>query len=221
MRWLGGERLFSVLQEAAPTGVRDADPAYWQLRLDALRMANRPDQFDEAAIDYCVTYEVSPPSWEPARCQVRVSGSNPGTTPPPLSVVSEVSTSFVESQHRPTTRRGADRQVELVGPAGRRHRLDAEQAGCRARPAAHRQRVVRAADPRRFHRRRRPAELGAGAPQREPRRAASSTPTGWWRCSSARWASTSTPRSRCAPSELRSGELRRGWRLKLGARPSC
>ena len=70
MRWLGGERLFTVLQEAAPTGVRDADPAYWQLRLDALRMANRPDQFDEAAIDYCVTYEVSPPSWEPARCQV-------------------------------------------------------------------------------------------------------------------------------------------------------
>ena len=54
-------------QEAAPTGVRDADPAYWQLRLDALRMTNRPDQFDEAAIDYCVTYEVSPPSWEPAQ----------------------------------------------------------------------------------------------------------------------------------------------------------
>ena len=71
-----GERLFTVLQEAAPTGVRDADPAFWQLRLDALRMANRPDQFDEAAIDYCVTYEVSPPSWEPAKCSVRISGSS-------------------------------------------------------------------------------------------------------------------------------------------------
>jgi hypothetical protein len=55
MRWLGGERLFTVLQDAAPTGVRDADPAYWQLRLDALRMTNRPDQFDETAIDYCDT----------------------------------------------------------------------------------------------------------------------------------------------------------------------
>ncbi|MEO6364245.1 MAG: STAS domain-containing protein [Caldimonas sp.] len=98
MRWLSGERLFSVLQEAAPTGVRDADPAFWQLRLDALRMTNRPDQFDEAAIDYCVTYEVSPPSWEPARCVVRISGSNQGTTQPPLSVVSDVSTSFEESQ---------------------------------------------------------------------------------------------------------------------------
>ena len=98
MRWLSGERLFQVLQEAAPTGVRDADPAHWQLRLDALRMTNRPDHFDEAAIDYCVTYEVSPPSWEAARCVVRITGSNQGTTQPPLSVVSDVSTSFQESQ---------------------------------------------------------------------------------------------------------------------------
>ena len=75
MRWLSGERLFTVLQEAAPTGVRDADPAYWQLRLDALRMTNRPDQFDEAAIDYCVTYEVSPPSWEAARCESSASAA--------------------------------------------------------------------------------------------------------------------------------------------------
>jgi len=98
MRWLGGDRLMQVLQDAAPTGVRDADPVFWQLRLDALRMANRADQFDEAAIDYCVTYEVSPPSWESAKCQVRISGSNMSTQSPPMSVVSDVSTSFLESQ---------------------------------------------------------------------------------------------------------------------------
>ena len=98
MRWLSGDRLFIVVQDAAPTGVRDADPAFWQLRLDALRMTNRPDQFDEAAIDYCVTYEVSPPSWEAAKCIVRISGSNQSTTAPPLTLVSDVSTSFQESQ---------------------------------------------------------------------------------------------------------------------------
>ena len=97
MRWLSGEQLFTVLQEAAPTGVRDADPAYWLLRLDALRLANRPDQFDEAAIDYCVTYEVSPPSWERSKCAVRISGSSLSTRSPPMSIVSEVSTTFVES----------------------------------------------------------------------------------------------------------------------------
>lgn len=97
MRWIAGEKLFQVMAEAAPTGVRDADPAFWLTRLDALRLANRADQFDEVAIDYCVTYEVSPPSWEPARCQVRVSGSSLSTRTPPMSVVSDVSTSFLES----------------------------------------------------------------------------------------------------------------------------
>jgi hypothetical protein len=115
MRWLGGDRLFTVLQEAAPTGVRDIDPAFWQVRLDALRMTNRPDQFDEAAIDYCVTYEVSPPSWEPAVCQARVSGSGPSTTSPPLSVVSDVSTSFLESRLTEDTGMVQVGTVELSG----------------------------------------------------------------------------------------------------------
>ncbi|MDE2394150.1 MAG: STAS domain-containing protein [Burkholderiales bacterium] len=97
MRWVAGDRLFSVLSEAAPTGVRDADPAFWLTRLDALRLANRADQFDEAAIDYCVTYEVSPPSWEPARCKVHVSGASMSTRQPSMSVMSGVSTSFHES----------------------------------------------------------------------------------------------------------------------------
>ena len=97
MRWLSGERFLAVLQDAAPNGVRDADPAYWVLRLEALRLANRPDQFDETAIDYCVTYEVSPPSWERAQCQVRIGGAGLSTQSPPLSQVGDVATSFVES----------------------------------------------------------------------------------------------------------------------------
>jgi hypothetical protein len=131
MRWLNGERLFTVLGEQAPTGVRDADPAYWQLRLDALRMCHRPDQFDEAAIDYCVTYEVSPPSWEPAQCQVRISGSDSTTLSPPLSVLSEVSTSFVESQlnedNAAVQVAGVELSGQLVGDIGPTlKKLDAE-----------------------------------------------------------------------------------------------
>ena len=98
MHWLNGEHLFSVLQAATPTGVRDADPAYWRLRLDALRMANCPDQFDETAIDYCVTYEVSPPSWERAMCVALIRGSKLSATQPTMSLIGEVSTSFVESK---------------------------------------------------------------------------------------------------------------------------
>lgn len=99
MRWVAGEHMLQVLQDAAPTGVKDADPAFWALRLDTLRLINRPDQFDEVAIDYCVTYEVSPPSWEAAKCQVKVgNGARASTSTAPLSVVSDISTSFVESQ---------------------------------------------------------------------------------------------------------------------------
>jgi hypothetical protein len=97
MRWLDGDRFFQVLQDAAPTGVRDIDPIFWTVRLEALRLANRPDQFDELAIDYCVTYEVSPPQWEPTKCNVRISGGGASTQSPPMSRVSEVSTGFLES----------------------------------------------------------------------------------------------------------------------------
>ena len=123
MRWLSGEHFLTVLQDASPTGVRDADPAFWLLRLDALRVANRPDQFDETAIDYCVTYEVSPPSWERAKCSVRLSGSTLSTRSPPMSIVSEVSSSFVESSMSDELNAGVqvaavDLSGQLVGDIG-------------------------------------------------------------------------------------------------------
>jgi hypothetical protein len=132
MRWLSGERFLAVLAEAAPTGVRDADPAFWVLRLDALRLANRPDQFDEAAIDYCVTYEVSPPSWERTKCTVRIGGSGLSTQSPPLSQVSEVATSFLESSIEetpggPVQMAAVELSGQLVGDIGQTLRqLDAQ-----------------------------------------------------------------------------------------------
>jgi hypothetical protein len=97
MNWIAGDKLFAVLQELAPTGVRDADPVYWMLRLEALRLAHRPDQFDEVAIDYCVTFEVSPPSWENARCKAQLIGTTHNTQTLSLSVVGEATTSFMDT----------------------------------------------------------------------------------------------------------------------------
>ena len=114
MRWIAGERLLTVLQESAPTGMRDADPVFWLTRLDALRLANRPDQFDEAAIDYCVTYEVSPPSWEPARCKVSITEEGHSTRGP-WSAVSDLSTSFMESSLVEDAAGIEIAQVELAG----------------------------------------------------------------------------------------------------------
>jgi hypothetical protein len=96
--WIGVDHLLDILGDAAPTGVKDADPAFWMLRLDILKLANRPVQFDEIAIDYCVTYELSPPSWEAAACKVRIQTDAISPHSRPLSHISEVTTSFVESQ---------------------------------------------------------------------------------------------------------------------------
>ncbi len=98
-RWLSGETFLARLKELAPVGERDTDPALWMLRLEALRLANRPDQFDEAAIDYCVTYEVSPPSWERAKCRIRIGGQGQSTRGAASSTLaSEVpSTTFLDT----------------------------------------------------------------------------------------------------------------------------
>ena len=37
-----------------------------------LRVLRRMDEFEMAALNYCVTYEVSPPSWEDPRCICRI-----------------------------------------------------------------------------------------------------------------------------------------------------
>lgn len=115
LRWLSGDRFLQQLKELAPVGVRDVDPVYWMLRLEALRIVNRPDQFDEAAIDYCVTYEVSPPSWERAACRVRVSGASLSTTGPLSTVAAEPTTSFMESTIAEQTQLSNRVQLELSG----------------------------------------------------------------------------------------------------------
>ncbi len=96
--WMGVEHFIQVLADATPTGNRDIDPAFWMLRLDVLLLCNRAAEFDEVAIDYCITYETSPPSWEAIQCRVRVQsdGAHPHTRA--LSQVSEVTTTFVESR---------------------------------------------------------------------------------------------------------------------------
>jgi hypothetical protein len=121
MQWFGAERLDSVLREAAPVGVRDADPAFWLLRMDMLRLANRADQFDESAMDYCVTYEVSPPAWEPARCTLRFGREGHSTETAPMSLVSEVSTSFLDSgvnDHLPVMVANVELSGQLLGDIG-------------------------------------------------------------------------------------------------------
>ena len=68
IRFAGVQALQGLLQSRAVSGERTADPQWWRLRMAALRLMGLHDEFEFVALDYCVTYEVSPPSWVSPRC---------------------------------------------------------------------------------------------------------------------------------------------------------
>jgi len=70
LRFLGSAVFRDLLKSFTPSGRRDVEQLWWELRMAVLRVMNRPDEFELTALDFCVTYEVSPPGWEKPRCHV-------------------------------------------------------------------------------------------------------------------------------------------------------
>jgi ABC-type transporter Mla MlaB component len=68
LQFSGAKSLVQVFRAMTPSGDRSVSVDLWTVRLNALRTMQMLDEFELAALDYCVTYEVSPPAWEPARC---------------------------------------------------------------------------------------------------------------------------------------------------------
>jgi ABC-type transporter Mla MlaB component len=79
LRFIGDVQLQKVLQAGTPSNNRGTHQDWWQLRLQVLRVMHRPDDFELAALDFCVTYEVSPPAWESARCDYKPLDPTGGT----------------------------------------------------------------------------------------------------------------------------------------------
>jgi anti-anti-sigma regulatory factor len=69
LQFSGVKALEAALRRCAPSGERGISQAGWKLRLDALRVMGMRDAFELVALDYCVTFEVSPPNWQDARCE--------------------------------------------------------------------------------------------------------------------------------------------------------
>jgi ABC-type transporter Mla MlaB component len=74
LRFSGVDRLVQALRSKMPSGDRSVSSAWWAVRLNALRTMKLHDEFELAALD-CVTYEVSPPAWEPSRCEFESVGA--------------------------------------------------------------------------------------------------------------------------------------------------
>ena len=76
LRFQGAASFRDLLKSQTPSSRRDVEQLWWELRMAELRIMNRPDEFELTALDFCVTYEVSPPSWEDPRCTCK--SMNPG-----------------------------------------------------------------------------------------------------------------------------------------------
>jgi hypothetical protein len=66
----GAHALEKTLRSLTPSDDKRVDSFWWQLRLDALRILGLQDEFELAALDFCVVYEVSPPPWEDPLCEL-------------------------------------------------------------------------------------------------------------------------------------------------------
>ena len=71
LQFIGDTQLQHVLRNATPFGIRETPQNWWQLRMASLRVTNQADDFELAALDFCVTYEISPPDWKRARSEYR------------------------------------------------------------------------------------------------------------------------------------------------------
>ena len=60
----GESRLLAFLERFCQAGKIETDAAAWALLFDVYRTLDLKDKFEEAAVNYAVTFEVSPPSWE-------------------------------------------------------------------------------------------------------------------------------------------------------------
>ncbi|WP_233556390.1 STAS domain-containing protein [Noviherbaspirillum sedimenti] len=60
---VGAPELATKIRAIIETGRRDDTDAPWLLLLEILQLLKREQEFEEASIDYCVTFEVSPPAF--------------------------------------------------------------------------------------------------------------------------------------------------------------
>lgn len=105
----GSGHLRDLLKQQTPSGRRDVEQLWWELRMAVLRVMNRPDEFELTALDFCVTYEVSPPGWEKPRCHF-LSSSNLKDQP-------EEDTSMLSEAVRETVASGYAGDSSVDGPS--------------------------------------------------------------------------------------------------------
>lgn len=85
LKLLHPEKLRLGLEALVKKG-RDGGEGAWLLSLELMQWTREQEPFDERAISYAVTFEVSPPSWEPPPTPAAEAGAPAGGDADPQSV---------------------------------------------------------------------------------------------------------------------------------------
>jgi ABC-type transporter Mla MlaB component len=109
LRFIGAKQLSQVLQAATPSNENQTPQEWWQLRMEFLRVIHRPDEFELVALDFCVTYEVSPPAWESARCEYKSLDQDGGT----LGLNTFIGEPYRDSAQSPNSVLYGDSQMDI------------------------------------------------------------------------------------------------------------
>ena len=93
----GADALLAVLRPMLAIGERGSGEAPWLLLLELLQLLDREKDFEETAMDYCVTFEVSPPSFETPLRAVADAGAaaNRGNAAPAVAVALDAEQRFL------------------------------------------------------------------------------------------------------------------------------
>jgi len=114
LRFAGGAALLDALRAITPAGDRRVDPAWWHARLNALRVMRALDAFELTALDYCVTFEVSPPAWELPLCDYAALPEAPSSAGP---VYRAASASAGSGGQPPAGSAGPELRGDIIGDA--------------------------------------------------------------------------------------------------------
>jgi ABC-type transporter Mla MlaB component len=76
---VGAPGLAAKIRSILQVGRRDETEAPWLLLLEILRLLNSEKEFEEASIDYCITFEVSPPAFVAPKNKVTTAADEGGS----------------------------------------------------------------------------------------------------------------------------------------------
>ena len=74
LQWQHADALLQALAMHTNQAAQHADELWWHLHMDCLCILGRKEEFEDLSLEYCVAFELSPPSWTEVKCQLTQPG---------------------------------------------------------------------------------------------------------------------------------------------------